>query len=214
MVERRAGRALFSRGGAVDRGRPAEGRPSGVDPSRRFARRSRSKRRGAGELSAGDRAQPRLRSALARTGCAFCTRSATGKARSTIMIGSCLSIPTMRPLSDELAWRLCTCPDARYRDYRRAAELARRAVALAAGDSKYWNTLALALYRVARLAGLGQGRPEVDEADGRRRWWKLAAPGDVSVAPRSKAKGEATLRPCAAANFGPCGTARVPRRAV
>ena len=29
---------------------------------------------------------------------------------------------------NELAWRLCSCPDARYRDYPRAVELARRSV--------------------------------------------------------------------------------------
>jgi serine/threonine protein kinase/tetratricopeptide (TPR) repeat protein len=51
-------------------------------------------------------------------------------------------------LYNELAWRLCICPDVSYRDYRRAAELARRAVTLSVNASAYWNTLALALYRM------------------------------------------------------------------
>jgi tetratricopeptide (TPR) repeat protein len=54
---------------------------------------------------------------------------------------------------NELAWRLCTCPDPRYRDYARAAELARKAVALAPYDRAAWNTLAVALYRAGDWMG-------------------------------------------------------------
>ncbi|HWE38890.1 MAG TPA: tetratricopeptide repeat protein [Isosphaeraceae bacterium] len=61
--------------------------------------------------------------------------------------------PDDAELVNELAWRLCTCPDVRYRDYRRAVELARRTVALVPEAGEAWNTLAVALYRSGDRSG-------------------------------------------------------------
>jgi tetratricopeptide (TPR) repeat protein len=77
--------------------------------------------------------------------------------------------PEDASLSDELAFRLCTCPDRGYRDYRRAAELARRAVDLAPAYSKHGNTLALALYRVHDWPG---------SVKAVLKWMKLTDAGD------------------------------------
>jgi serine/threonine protein kinase/tetratricopeptide (TPR) repeat protein len=55
--------------------------------------------------------------------------------------------------ANELAWRLCTCPDPQYRDYARAAELARKAVALSPSDALAWNTLGAVLYRAGDWTG-------------------------------------------------------------
>jgi serine/threonine protein kinase/predicted Zn-dependent protease len=60
--------------------------------------------------------------------------------------------PEDASLYNDFAWKLCTCPDLKYRDYNRAAELARQAVALAA-TAPNWNTLALARYRLADWHG-------------------------------------------------------------
>jgi tetratricopeptide (TPR) repeat protein/serine/threonine protein kinase len=48
-----------------------------------------------------------------------------------------------------LAWMLATSPDAKFRDPRRAVELARKAVELAPKEGGYWNTLGVAHYRAA-----------------------------------------------------------------
>jgi len=55
--------------------------------------------------------------------------------------------------TNDLAWTLCTCPDLKYRDYGRAVELARKAVALAPSVGIFLNTLAVALYRTEDWAG-------------------------------------------------------------
>jgi tetratricopeptide (TPR) repeat protein len=47
---------------------------------------------------------------------------------------------------NSLAWILATCPEVRRRDPRRAVEMARNAVTLAANRGEYWNTLGVALY--------------------------------------------------------------------
>jgi serine/threonine protein kinase len=52
-----------------------------------------------------------------------------------------------------LAWRLVTCPDHKYRDYKRAMDLAQNAVDLAPSWGGYWNTLGRARYRTADLGG-------------------------------------------------------------
>ena len=56
-------------------------------------------------------------------------------------------------LNNLLAWELCSCPEPKYRDFRRATELARKAVALAPRVGNYWNTLGVALYRCEDWAG-------------------------------------------------------------
>jgi uncharacterized protein HemY len=45
---------------------------------------------------------------------------------------------------NEWAWLLATCPNARFRDPRRAVELAKRAVELAPEERGFWNTLGVA----------------------------------------------------------------------
>jgi tetratricopeptide (TPR) repeat protein len=85
--------------------------------------------------------------------------------------------PDDASLTNELSWKLCTSPDPKYRDYRRAAELARRAVALDATASKHWNTLALALYRVADWPGANRAvlkSMELTDAGDVRNWLLLA----------------------------------------
>jgi tetratricopeptide (TPR) repeat protein len=80
-------------------------------------------------------------------------------------------------LRDALAWRLCTCPEPEYRDYRRAVELARRAVTLDGTASKHWNTLALALYRTRDWPGSVKAvlkAMEMTDADDVRDWFLLA----------------------------------------
>jgi serine/threonine protein kinase/Tfp pilus assembly protein PilF len=61
--------------------------------------------------------------------------------------------PEQASINNDLAWRLCTCPDAKYRNYERAAELARKAVALDSTKAPLWNTLGLALYRLGNWPG-------------------------------------------------------------
>jgi serine/threonine protein kinase/WD40 repeat protein/tetratricopeptide (TPR) repeat protein len=52
------------------------------------------------------------------------------------------------PLSqNNLAWFLATCPEAKFRDPKRAVALAQKAVALAPKEGTYWNTLGTAHYR-------------------------------------------------------------------
>jgi serine/threonine protein kinase/tetratricopeptide (TPR) repeat protein len=78
---------------------------------------------------------------------------------------------------NELAWRLCTCPDIRYRDYARAAELARKAVDLAPSDGAAWNTLAVVLYRAGDWTGSVRATLEsmrLTEAGDVRDWLVLA----------------------------------------
>jgi tetratricopeptide (TPR) repeat protein len=59
-----------------------------------------------------------------------------------------------------LAWLLATAPDPKFRDPRRAVELANQAVALGPREAGPWNTLGVAHYRVgdwsAAIAALGK----------------------------------------------------------
>jgi Flp pilus assembly protein TadD len=48
---------------------------------------------------------------------------------------------------NNLAWLLATCADARFRDPKRAVELAKKGVELAPEDGNNWNTLGVANYR-------------------------------------------------------------------
>jgi serine/threonine protein kinase/tetratricopeptide (TPR) repeat protein len=85
--------------------------------------------------------------------------------------------PEDASFANELAWRLCICPDVKRRDYRRAVELARRAVALTATTSNYWNTLALALYRCGEWPGsvaAGLKSMQLTNAGDVRDWFLLA----------------------------------------
>ncbi|MGH7170929.1 MAG: redoxin family protein, partial [Gemmataceae bacterium] len=60
---------------------------------------------------------------------------------------------TRKPAADSplvpnnLAWLLATCPQPKFRDPRRAVELAKKAVELAPREGGYWNTLGVAHYR-------------------------------------------------------------------
>jgi tetratricopeptide (TPR) repeat protein len=47
----------------------------------------------------------------------------------------------------ELAWLLATSPDPKFRDPKRAVELAKMAVELAPKEERFWNTLGIARYR-------------------------------------------------------------------
>jgi len=49
---------------------------------------------------------------------------------------------------DAQAWFLAHCPDPQFRDPRLALQLAKKAVALAPKDGRYWHTLGTAQYRV------------------------------------------------------------------
>jgi Flp pilus assembly protein TadD len=54
---------------------------------------------------------------------------------------------------NNVAWLLATCPEERLRDPKRAVELARKAVELAAKEGNYWNTLGAAEYRAGNWKG-------------------------------------------------------------
>jgi tetratricopeptide (TPR) repeat protein len=49
--------------------------------------------------------------------------------------------------NNTLAWLLATCPEPKFRDPKRAVELAKKAIALAPKEGSYWNTLGVAHYR-------------------------------------------------------------------
>jgi tetratricopeptide (TPR) repeat protein len=63
---------------------------------------------------------------------------------------------------NDLAWLLANCPDSQVRDVSRAVRLARRAVELAPGSGRIWNTLGVAHYRAgewqAAVAALEKSR--------------------------------------------------------
>jgi len=112
-----------------------------------------------------------------------------------------------RPHND-LAWLLATCPDARYRDTRRAVELAEKAVNMAPKESYCWNTLGVARYRAGNWKGaiaaleksmaLGQGgtsydwfflamtHRELGHENEARRWFERAVQGMEKIAPTSE----------------------------
>jgi serine/threonine protein kinase/tetratricopeptide (TPR) repeat protein len=50
--------------------------------------------------------------------------------------------------NNNVAWFLATCPEPKFRDPKRAVELARKAVELAPKAGNYWNTLGVAHYRI------------------------------------------------------------------
>jgi serine/threonine protein kinase/Flp pilus assembly protein TadD len=55
--------------------------------------------------------------------------------------------------ANDLAWCLATCPDPRYRDYKRAVALAELAVKLAPDKWNFWGTLGVVRYRASDWAG-------------------------------------------------------------
>jgi serine/threonine protein kinase/tetratricopeptide (TPR) repeat protein len=55
--------------------------------------------------------------------------------------------------ANDLAWFLGTCPDLRYRDQKRAVELAELAVKLVPSAANFWNTLGVVRYRASDWAG-------------------------------------------------------------
>jgi tetratricopeptide (TPR) repeat protein len=55
--------------------------------------------------------------------------------------------PNAAAAHNALAWLLATCPDAKYRDPRRAVTAARRAVELGLDQATFWRTLGVAQYR-------------------------------------------------------------------
>jgi serine/threonine protein kinase/Flp pilus assembly protein TadD len=85
--------------------------------------------------------------------------------------------PDDASLNDELAWRLGTCPDPKYRDCARAARLAHKAVGLAPEDGKAWNTLGVVLYRAGDWPGSAKAAlksMELTNAVDVRAWLVLA----------------------------------------
>jgi tetratricopeptide (TPR) repeat protein/serine/threonine protein kinase len=56
-------------------------------------------------------------------------------------------IPKHAYAHNTLAWLLANCPESKFRDPRRAVELAKRAIHLGPKNGNYWNTLGLAQYR-------------------------------------------------------------------
>ncbi|MBI1917218.1 MAG: protein kinase [Planctomycetes bacterium] len=55
--------------------------------------------------------------------------------------------PNQAVCHNELAWLLATCAEAKFRNPKRALELAKKAVALSPKERNYWNTLGVAHYR-------------------------------------------------------------------
>jgi tetratricopeptide (TPR) repeat protein len=76
-----------------------------------------------------------------------------------------------------LAWVLATCPDSKFRDPKRAAELAKKATELAPNEASYWNTLGVAQYRAgdwkAALAALEKSM-ELGKGGNSFDWYFLA----------------------------------------
>jgi eukaryotic-like serine/threonine-protein kinase len=67
-------------------------------------------------------------------------------------------VPKSAESQNNVAWLLATCPEPKFRDAKRAVELAKKAVELAPQEGNNWNTLGVALYRAgdwkAALAAL------------------------------------------------------------
>jgi tetratricopeptide (TPR) repeat protein len=61
--------------------------------------------------------------------------------------------PNDPEVANSLGWSLGTCPDFRFRDQKRAVELAELAVKLARDDWNIWNTLGVVRYRASDWAG-------------------------------------------------------------
>jgi tetratricopeptide (TPR) repeat protein len=55
--------------------------------------------------------------------------------------------PDNLEIVNTLAWHLATCPEAKFRNPKRAVELAKKAVELAPKNGLIWNTLGVAHYR-------------------------------------------------------------------
>jgi len=61
--------------------------------------------------------------------------------------------PNNAQVANDLAWCLGNCPDLRYRDQKRAVEMAELAVKLVPGSFNFWNTLGVVRYRASDWAG-------------------------------------------------------------
>ena len=61
--------------------------------------------------------------------------------------------PNDPQLANDLAWCLVTCPIPRYRDQKRAIELAELAVKLVPTNGNFWNTLSVVDYRAGNWQG-------------------------------------------------------------
>jgi serine/threonine protein kinase/tetratricopeptide (TPR) repeat protein len=92
--------------------------------------------------------------------------------------------------NNELAWRLCTCPDRASRDYRRAVELARKTVSLIPLSGDAWNTLAVALFRAEDWDGAveaairSMSRSNADDP----RDWLVVAMGQWHLGQQNRAR--------------------------
>jgi tetratricopeptide (TPR) repeat protein len=94
--------------------------------------------------------------------------------------------------SNDFAWFLATCPDARFRSPAQAREQARRAVGASPNDATCWNTLGVACYRCGDWSGaietfkshlrgnsfdfffLAMAHWRLGEKEEARRWWEKA----------------------------------------
>jgi tetratricopeptide (TPR) repeat protein len=87
----------------------------------------------------------RLAGMLTRKGL---TEEAAGEYKNAISQG--LKVVELNPKDatshNSMAWHLATCLDAKFRDPKRAVELAEQAVELAPNERAYWNTLGVAHY--------------------------------------------------------------------
>jgi len=96
--------------------------------------------------------QPNKASSRALAGCyinvarALLATNQSGEA--TKAYGKALELaPRSAPIHNHLAWLLATCPEPKFRDPKRAVELANKAVELEPKDGNHWNTLGVAQYR-------------------------------------------------------------------
>src|SRR5262249_32471126 len=67
---------------------------------------------------------------------------------------------------NELAWLLATCAEAKFRDPKRAIELAKQAIALSPNERNYWNTLGVAHYRAGNWTDAVAALERAMELDG------------------------------------------------
>lgn len=89
---------------------------------------------------------PKFALAHNRLGAALATKGNLGEAIAAH--GESLRLePNNAWRQNELAWLLATCPEAKFRDPKRAVELAKKAVQLEPKNGLFWQTLGYAEYR-------------------------------------------------------------------